>query len=201
MSNPFDSSIETFGLIDIIAVLFGYIYPLILLYVVEFGNVTFRLLAKRCDRQPKASPIIAYLLALSVISGLIAVIASFAVPKQKPSRNFLKILSIISAVVIVRVMYSCDMGCRTIYIYKKHKKGLLEGHRELAQDPEAQYYQHNQDYSHTQNQQYSNPQNFHPDQEYSLSQGKHYQRKNFSQLLFGFWGAMLCEVTQKIVLN
>jgi hypothetical protein len=64
-SSYLESSIYTFGIEHIEwkpwdyglgQNLFFSIYPAILIYLIEFQNVTFRSLSKSCERQTKAAP-------------------------------------------------------------------------------------------------------------------------------------------------
>ena len=137
-SSYFKSSIPNFGRygdqfismweFGIAPNLFFSIYPAILIYLIEFQNVTFRRLAKSCERQPKAAPIAAYILALSLISGILATIVYFITKEARYYSADAKICLFYAFSVFAFLMWDPreNLRFKTKSIYNEHKKHLLE---------------------------------------------------------------------------
>ena len=122
--------------------IFYYTFPLILIYLIEFQNVTFRRLAKRCDLQPKGAPIASYIIALTLASAVFAGLGYLRVYLMKTFLVLYIMRSSTALLVIGIIMLIKNNGLRwkTKSIYEEHTEHLLaEGKADQTSSKEKSF--------------------------------------------------------------
>lgn len=167
---------ETFSSWDdnLLYTFFYSIYPALLIYLIESENVTFKRLAKNCDLQSKAVPILAYLLALIPITAFLTYLAYYLLSDQFKIGISIKLFAffLILFIGLSMLLDTFEFRWKTKSIYNKHKQHLVT---DLP---------------------YSS--SYHKDYHSNYSLEYHYP-KEFSQLLFSSWAVLHYEITQKAI--
>jgi hypothetical protein len=107
--------------------IFYYTFPLLLIYLIEFQNVTFRRLAKRCELQSKWAPTISYILALTIVSANLASVARLRVFVMNTAIAG-QIVRVGFALIVIGwlMIMNNNFRWKTKSIYEEHTEPLLD---------------------------------------------------------------------------